>query len=133
MGRRGSVWVALAAAAILSGCEAEPDAVRPGTQPLARLDTPEARQRIEETEGALPKMASQQAAGVCAEILRISAQGRLLLDRSDPGRLVVNAELWERVPGEAQRAIVECVRNARSEGAGGPLAVVEADPAMFEP
>ncbi len=120
-------FAALAAALLLSGCGREDDStlVRPGTQPLERLDTAEARARI---ASALPRpseLPAAEAANMCGEVVRISEQGRLILDRTNPRRLVVAQALWSRLPAEVQRSLVECAEAMRPEGTrSGPMRVV---------
>ena len=108
----------------LAACENDPSAVRPGTQPLDKLVTPDARRRALASAGpAAP--AGDQARGMCAEVIRVSEQGRLILDRSNPSRLVVSQDVWQRVPQEARQAIVRCAQALRPASAGnGPVEVV---------
>ncbi len=123
---RGGI-AALATVLLLTGCGGAEDStlVRPGTQPLERLNTPEARAR---TAAAMPRpsqLPAGEAADMCGEVVRISEQGRLILDRSDPRRLVVDRALWPRLPAEVQRGLVECVEAMRpAESRAGPMQVV---------
>ena len=123
---RGGV-AAVASVLLLSGCGGAEDSalIRPGSQPLERLNTPEARAR---TAAAMPRpsqMPAGQAADMCGEVVRISEQGRLILDRSDPRRLVVDQALWGLLPQEVQRGLIECVESMRPAAArGGPMRVV---------
>jgi len=117
----------LAAVLLLSGCGDAQDSalIRPGTQPLERLNTAEARAR---TAAAMPRpsqLPAGEAADMCGEVVRISEQGRLILDRSDPRRLVVDQALWARLPQEVQRGLVECAEAMRPAAARtGPMRVV---------
>ena len=62
---------------------------------------------------------------MCGEVVRISEQGRLILDRSDPRRLIVDQTLWPRLPQEVQRGLIECVEAMRPAAARtGPIQVV---------
>lgn len=107
---------AMAVLLVLSGCgERDAQVVRPYSQPLERLNSARARAQA---ASALPRPGSLQpsdAATMCAEVVRISEQGRLIVDRSDPRRLVVDQRLWARLPEEAQAAIVECAEIMRPE------------------
>ena len=51
---------------------------------------------------------------ICTELLALSTQGRLILERSD-SRIVVNRDLWVRLPDEARVAIVTCSARRPSE------------------
>ena len=108
----------------LAACGEDGTAVRAGTQPLEKLVTPEARRRALAT-AAPAATTGDQARGMCGEVLRVSEQGRLILDRSNPSRLVVSAAIWQRVPQEARQAIVRCAAALRPASAGsGPVEVV---------
>lgn len=123
---RGSpTLLSLAAAAALAGCDgAETSSVRPGDQPLAELNSPAALERIARAERAMPSLESKEGAGMCAEVLRVSEQGGLIRDRSNPNRLVVDGSLWGRVPETARSAIVQCAESARPDEARGPMRIV---------
>ena len=101
---------------LLAGCnrEQKAPAVRPGSESLEKLAAvkPPKSSMFTQSAGALPS-------DVCAQILRVSEQGQLIVDRSDPARLVVSGALWPRVPPEVQRSIVECVKNSRPAAARG--------------
>lgn len=117
------VWLLIG----LAGCgEADPSVIRPGTQPLERLNTPEARAKMARAEPSLSNLNPSQAQTMCTEIMRISEQGGLVLDRSDPRQLVVEGALWVRLPTEGKDAIVQCARAMRPTVVrNSPLRVVE--------
>jgi hypothetical protein len=100
------------ALSLLAGCSREEDVpvVRPGTQALDKLAA------VKPPTSAIAQPRTAVAADVCAQMLRVSEQGQLILDRSDPARLVVSEALWPRVPSQVQRTIVDCVRSARPPG-----------------
>jgi hypothetical protein len=114
----------LAALLVLAACgEADDRTLRPNSQPLDRLlsvESPIGDMTLTETERT-------QVAGICGEILRISEEGGLIRDRSDPARMVVDETLWSRVPAHAQRELVRCAELALGEGEHqGSVTVVEA-------
>jgi hypothetical protein len=100
-------------AALLASCSAEEGGLRPGNQELDKLIMPEAQRRALATAAPTVNQA-RQASSMCGEVLRISERGQLVLDRSAAGRLVVDPSLWERVPAEAQQAILRCDQASRS-------------------
>lgn len=61
----------------------------------------------------------------CEQILSTAERGRIILDRSNPSRLVVAETLWGQVPEAVRTAIVECAETVRPEGAGGTVEVVQ--------
>ena len=115
--RREIVAATLCGLALLSfaGCrERSESAVRPSTQPLERLDTPEARRRLASAPSALPEnLNASEAEIMCGEVIRLSERGRLILDRSNPRRLVINPGLWSQLPEEGRQALVRCVELMR--------------------
>ena len=61
----------------------------------------------------------------CEEILRTAERGRIILDRSNPSRLVVSETLWAQVPEAVRTAIVDCAQTVRPAGADGAVEVVQ--------
>lgn len=60
----------------------------------------------------------------CAEAIRIAEESRIILDRSQPSRLVVQEALWKQLPELARNALTHCVEELRSDGrAEGALVV----------
>jgi outer membrane lipoprotein SlyB len=49
----------------------------------------------------------------CEQILATAEQGRLVLDRRNPNRLVVSAALWTQLPEEVRTAISQCADTIR--------------------
>jgi len=122
-------WALLSLAVLLAGCDRDDStAVRPIDQPLDRLDSPEARARLARMPAAEAMPANMQtgeAAGMCGEVIRLSERGRVILNRSNPQRLVVNGSLWQQLPPEAQQSIVQCAELMRpAEARSGHMTVV---------
>jgi hypothetical protein len=107
---------------VAAACGEAPPTVRPGTQSLDRLASAKARQDY------FAKAASGSAAsmaGMCAEVMRASEEAHLILDRSNPTRLVVDQAIWPRLPLEAQVQIRRCAEDLRPEGSRqGSMTVV---------
>jgi hypothetical protein len=49
----------------------------------------------------------------CEQVLATAEQGRLVLDRRNPNRLVVSAALWPQLPEEVRTAISQCADTIR--------------------
>jgi hypothetical protein len=49
----------------------------------------------------------------CEQVLATAEQGRVVLDRRDPNRLVVAAALWQQLPEEVRAALTECADTVR--------------------
>jgi hypothetical protein len=49
----------------------------------------------------------------CEQVLTTAEQGRLILDRRDPNRLVVSASLWPQLPEEVRTALTQCADTIR--------------------
>jgi hypothetical protein len=70
-------------------------------------------------------MQAGEAAGMCGEVVRLSERGRVILNRSNPQRMVVNGSLWRQLPREAQQSIVQCVELMRpAEARSGHMTVL---------
>ena len=122
-------WALLSLSVLLAGCDRDDSAaVRPVDQPLERLDSPEARARLARMPAAQVQPAdlqSSEAAGMCGEVIRLSERGRVILDRSNPQRLVVNNALWQQIPPEARQSIVQCAELMRpAQARAGHMTVV---------
>lgn len=64
--------------------------------------------------------------GECAQVLQVLTEARVILDRRDPGRLVVARQFWSQLPSAVRDATVACADEARpADSAGGPIQVVE--------
>lgn len=63
----------------------------------------------------------------CEQALQTAQQGRLIGDRSNPRRLVVNRELWQQLPEDVREALTECANAVRPPAQRDePLEVVNA-------
>ncbi len=51
----------------------------------------------------------------CNQALVAAEQGALILDRSNPRQLVVDATMWSRLPDEIKQAITRCTAISASE------------------
>ena len=61
----------------------------------------------------------------CDQAMEAAQRGGIVLDRSNPNRLVVNQNLWGQIPAEMQTALTQCAETLRPEGSGtAPLEVV---------
>jgi hypothetical protein len=49
----------------------------------------------------------------CEQVLATAEQGRVVLDRRDPNKLVVSAGLWPQLPEQIRTALTECANTAR--------------------
>lgn len=49
----------------------------------------------------------------CEQVLATAEQGRLVLDRRNPNRLVVSASLWPQLPEEVRTALTQCADTIR--------------------
>jgi hypothetical protein len=55
----------------------------------------------------------------CEQVLVVAERGRIVLDRSNPSRLVVDPALWAQIPAEVRNAITECAASLRPGGGSG--------------
>lgn len=63
--------------------------------------------------------------GQCAQVLRLLTDARIIIDRSDPVRIVVSGQLWPQLPAAVRDATMACVEEGRSgDGAQQPIEVV---------
>lgn len=67
---------------------------------------------------------SASSADGCRRVLEISEQSGIILDRSDPGRVVVRGRIWEELPQAAKDALVGCLGSSAPGGPSG-LKIVE--------
>jgi hypothetical protein len=51
--------------------------------------------------------------GRCEQALRAAQRGGIVVDRSDPNRLVVRAALWQQLPEDVRTALTECANSVR--------------------
>ena len=49
----------------------------------------------------------------CEQALETAQRGRIILDRSNPRRLVVARELWDQLPEDIRAALTECASSVR--------------------
>ncbi|HZF94064.1 MAG TPA: hypothetical protein VEZ20_04235 [Allosphingosinicella sp.] len=49
----------------------------------------------------------------CEQVLATAEQGRVVLDRRNPNRLVVSAALWPQLPEEVRTALSQCADTIR--------------------
>lgn len=62
----------------------------------------------------------------CDELMALLARQHVVLNSTDPNRLVVNQNLWSQLPQEARDAIVECAGAVRpAVGPGNSIQIVE--------
>jgi hypothetical protein len=61
----------------------------------------------------------------CEQALSTAERARIILDRSNPARLVVAEGLWSQIPEGVRTALVQCAESLRRDGAGGALEVVQ--------
>jgi hypothetical protein len=52
----------------------------------------------------------------CEQALVAAERGRIILDRSDPDRLVVDPTLWEQIPADMRTALTQCADTVRPVG-----------------
>ena len=70
-------------------------------------------------------MAGTPSSDRCAQALEAAQRGGIILDRSNPGRLVVNPSVWSQIPAEMQTALTQCAETLRPEGGSDtPVEVV---------
>ncbi|HEX8191436.1 MAG TPA: hypothetical protein VF552_00910 [Allosphingosinicella sp.] len=49
----------------------------------------------------------------CEQVLATAEQGRVVLERRDPNRLVVSGALWTQLPEEVRTALTQCADTIR--------------------
>ena len=76
---------------------------------------------------APPAIASTQAgsSGACEQAVSQSEQLGLILDRSDPAHVRVDAALWGQFPDQAKDAIVACLQGMQPDGQSSSVEIVE--------
>lgn len=116
-----------AIALLLGACGERKAALRPDDQPLARLITAQARADARRAESAVQVPQGTGGQSVCAEILRISEQAKLVIDRQ-PGRVTVDASKWEQLPVQARSLIEQCLRQPAAGEKPGPIQIVQGTP-----
>jgi hypothetical protein len=61
----------------------------------------------------------------CEQVLAVAERAGIILDRSNPSRLVVDPALWAQIPEEARTGLAECAESLRpSDGSGEEFEVV---------
>lgn len=82
--------------------------------------------------GAVQRWRSAQAGtgspasgSLCERVLAEAQRGRLIVDRSQPGRVVVNRNLWGQLPPEVQQAITSCLDPSTPGTSAPPVEIVE--------
>lgn len=61
----------------------------------------------------------------CEQALRAAERGQIVLDRSNPDRMVVRGQLWEQLPEDVRRALAECASLIRpADRRGEPVGIV---------
>ena len=80
------------------------------------------------TRAALsPRAAAAPGATQCEQALDTAQRGGIVRDRSDPSRLVVDEDLWGRIPENVRTALAACADSLRPvDGRDEPLEVVNA-------
>ncbi len=71
--------------------------------------------------GPMPSRAALSSPGIgaaagsarCDQALDMAQRGGIVLDRSNPSRLVVNDALWQQLPDEVRAALTECADSLR--------------------
>ena len=63
----------------------------------------------------------------CVELIAALEQGRIILDRRTPPRLIVSRDRWSQLPEEAAGAILDCVHRTWPAGTAAPELEVRAD------
>lgn len=61
----------------------------------------------------------------CEQVLATAERGRVILDRSNPSRLVVSEGLWAQLPEVVRTALVQCTQTLRGDGGDGAVEVVQ--------
>lgn len=52
-------------------------------------------------------------AGRCEQALAAAERGGIVVDRTDPNRLVVRGALWQQLPDDVRTALTECANSLR--------------------
>jgi len=61
----------------------------------------------------------------CEQALDAAQRGGIVIDRSNPNRLVVNQSLWDQIPADMRTVLTQCAESLRPEGSSAaPLQVV---------
>ena len=62
----------------------------------------------------------------CEQALTAAERAGIILDRSNPSRLIVRRTIWAEIPEEVRTALAQCVETARPDAAGaGTVEVIE--------
>ena len=66
------------------------------------------------------------ASAQCAQAVSQSEVAGLILDRRNPGRVIVNGRFWNQIPEQAQEALIYCLEQSRARDANSrPVEIVE--------
>lgn len=68
------------------------------------------------TIAALPAADSDELRRRCAEAVVMAERGSIILDRSEPGRVVVDRALWNQVPEFVREGMLRCLEISRPAG-----------------
>lgn len=68
--------------------------------------------------------AAPPTADRCEQAVSTAERARIILDRRNPTRLVVQRALWEQIPEDVRTALVECAESLRPPGTEGSMEVV---------
>lgn len=61
----------------------------------------------------------------CTQALDAAQRGGIVLDRSNPARLVVNPSVWDQIPADIRAALTQCAETVRPAGQrDAPIEVV---------
>lgn len=76
-----------------------------------------------------PPKAGAGPTGLCEQAIAQSEQGGLIVNRSNPLRVVVRHELWAELPQQAKDGLITCLQMARpTQARDAPVEVVETPP-----
>lgn len=131
--RRPAVPLICSALALATGCSQQKERVRPGDEPLERLVSASAQAKVAVAEAQFRKSAQDDAARLCPQVIRMAQDARLVIEMK-PGRVLVDQQIWGKVPANVKGIVSRCLAGGEP-GAPGSAAIVEADAdaALAEP
>lgn len=62
----------------------------------------------------------------CTELIAALDQGRVIVDRRSPPRLIVHRDRWSQLPEEARGIVLDCVQRAWPVGTAAPQLEMQA-------